>query len=125
MQVFQFLLTNLANAFVVAVGCLITAECFEKRSYYWLRVALSVLIISVWMLVTREIETSFFNGQVLLTGTVRFAVMFLMYGLSVAFWCKASFCQALFAITVSYSLQNLCERLAEVPRFFFRCIFQH
>ncbi len=119
MQVFQFLLTNLANALMVAIGCLITARCFEKRSHYWFRVAFSVLIVSAWMLVTREIETSFFYGQMLLTGTVRFAVMFLMYGLSVAFWCKASFCQALFAITVSYSLQNLCERLAEVPRLFF------
>ena len=44
-------------------------------------------------------------------------MFFLLFALSVPFWSKANACQSLFAITVAYSMQNLCERLIEIPRF--------
>ncbi len=113
----EFLHNDLINLIAVGIGCLIPAKYLEKRSHYTVRVAVSFLVVMLWMYVTRVFERQFMWDNWMLTGTIRFAGMFVLYGLLSAFWCRASFCQALFSVTVSYSLQNLCERLVEIPRF--------
>ena len=113
----EFLRNDLINLIAVGIGCLIPAKYLEKRSHYTIRVAVSFLVVMLWMYVTRVFERQFMWDNWMLTGTIRFAGMFVLYGLISAFWCRASFCQALFSVTVSYSLQNLCERLVEIPRF--------
>lgn len=113
----EFLHHDLINLIAVGIGCLIPAKYLEKRSHYTVRVAVGFLVVMLWMYVTRVFERQFMWDNWMLTGTIRFAGMFVLYGLLSAFWCRASFCQALFSVTVSYSLQNLCERLVEIPRF--------
>lgn len=113
----DFIVQDLINLLAVGIGCLIPAKYLEKRSYYPVRVAAGFLVVMLWMYVTRIFERQLLWDNWMLTGTIRFAGMFALYGLMSAFWCRASFCQALFSITVSYSLQNLCERLIEIPRY--------
>ena len=113
----EFLRNDLINLIAVGIGCLIPAKYLEKRSHYTIRVAVSFLVVMLWMYVTRVFERQFMGDNWMLMGTIRFAGMFVLYGLISAFWCRASFCQALFSVTVSYSLQNLCERLVEIPRY--------
>ncbi|MBR6966253.1 MAG: sensor histidine kinase [Clostridia bacterium] len=113
----MFISDDLINLMAVGIGCLIPAKYLEKRSHYPVRVAAGFLAVMLWMYVTRVLERQLLWENWMLIGTIRFAGVFVLYGLMVAFWCKALFCQALFAVTVSYSLQNLCERLIEIPRF--------
>lgn len=113
----DFIARDLINLVAVGIGCLISAQYLEKSRHYPIRVAAGFLVAMLWMYITRVFERQLEWDNWMLTGTIRFAGLFVLYGLMVRFWCRASFCQALFSVTVSYSLQNLCERLIEIPRF--------
>ena len=99
----------------VGIGCMIVAFCLEARSHRWVRTAVSFFFAFLWMIATRYyLNThSVDMGQ---WGMIRYSGFFLIFALSLNFWSKASFCQSLYAITVSYSIQNMCERLIEIPR---------
>ena len=100
----------------VGVGCLIVARCLEQRRYFSLRAAISFVAAFAWMVGTKY---TIMNGPVDIGrwAVTRYTVFFLLFAFSVPFWSKANACQSLFAITVAYSMQNLCERLIEIPRF--------
>lgn len=100
----------------VGIGCLIAAACLEKRSRVHMRVVISFFLAFGWMVAARWYiaGSDLYRMQL---GMVRYGVFFLIFALSVNFWSKASFCQSLFAITVAYSIQNMCERLIEIPRY--------
>ncbi len=99
----------------VCVGCIIVALCLERRSRMPLRIALSMLTAFAWMAFT-----GYLRGAVAVDpgflGLVRYGVFFLIFAFSMNFWCRADFCQSLYAVTVAYSIQNLCERIIEIPR---------
>ena len=99
----------------VGIGCLIAALCLEKRSHMKLRVALSFAAAFSWMVFMRFMGIRRQESPEL-WGIICYSVLFFFFGVSVSFWSRASFLQSLYAITVSYSLQNMCERLIEIPR---------
>ena len=50
-------------------------------------------------------------------GMIRYTTAFVLFMLSVPFCSRANFCQSLYAVTVAYSIQNMCERIIQIPRY--------
>lgn len=113
---FQSIQDDLLITLSVGIGCLIAALCLEHRSRMTLRVIISFAVGFCWMWLTRWYGNigpfSLFE-----MGVMRYCTLFLIFAASVNFWSKASFCQSLYAITVAYSIQNMCERIIEIPRY--------
>ena len=100
----------------IGAGCVMTASSLNRRNRFVARVALSFLVIALWMMVTNALRRTLpVNWGI--SGAIRYSGLFSLFALSVAFWSRADRCQALFAVTVSYSIQNMCERLIEIPRY--------
>ena len=99
----------------VGIGCVIAAMCLQKRSRFFLRVGISFCAAFAWMVLT-SVYSAVNNDSLMLISLLRYMTLFFIFGASVGFWSKANFCQALYAVTVSFSLQNMCERLIEIPR---------
>lgn len=100
----------------VGAGCLMTASRLGRKNGFALRLLLSFAAIVLWMVGTRACR----NGagwSVNVYGMMRYGSLFCLFVCSLLFWSHATFCQALFAATVSYSIQNMCERLIEIPRY--------
>ena len=100
----------------VCVGCAISAFCLEKRRHARLRVVISFLVGFGWMYGT-HLYAAFSQIRLWQIGMLRYSVLFLFFACAIPFWSRASFCQSLYAITVAYSIQNMCERLIEIPRY--------
>ncbi len=117
-QLGTFLWDSFANVAAVLVGCMITTQYIPKKQHYVLRVVFSFVLITAWMFVGR-VYFAPDDAQGKMPGPVVpimvFSGLFLLSGLSVLFWCHSTWHQALFAVTVSYALQNICERLIEIP----------
>lgn len=110
----------------ICAGCALMSSALERRSHFGLRVALSFALGVIWMTGMQMIKTtisinrpdSTIIDQVLFwVSTGKYAGLFVLYALLVPMMSRASFCQSLYIITVSYSIQNLCERLIEIPRY--------
>lgn len=99
----------------VGTGCAISASCLEKRKHFYLRVALTLLLAFCWMYGTRPYVG--LNMQGTRMGIIRYITAFVLFMLSVPFCSRANFCQALYAVTVAYSIQNMCERIIHIPRY--------
>lgn len=99
----------------VGTGCAISASCLEKRKHFYLRVALTILLAFCWMYGTRPYVG--LNMQGTRMGIIRYITAFVLFMLSVPFCSRANFCQALYAVTVAYSIQNMCERIIHIPRY--------
>lgn len=99
----------------VSTGCAISASCLEKRKHFYLRVALTLLLAFCWMYGTRPYVG--LNMQGTRMGMIRYITAFVLFMLSVPFCSRANFCQALYAVTVAYSIQNMCERIIHIPRY--------
>ena len=99
----------------VGTGCAISASCLEKRKHFYLRVALTILLTFCWMYGTRPYVG--LNIQGTRMGMIRYTTAFVLFMLSVPFCSRANFCQALYAVTVAYSIQNMCERIIHIPRY--------
>lgn len=98
----------------VGTGCAISASCLEKRKHFYLRVALTLLLAFCWMYGTRPYVG--LNMQGTRMGIIRYITAFVLFMLSVPFCSRANFCQALYTVTVAYSIQNMCERIIQIPR---------
>lgn len=104
----------------VGIGCIMLAHKLERRPGFVIRALLSMVLISLWMILmyAAAVSTTVQLGMSWRAFAVaKYTGLFAMYGLSVAWMSKASFCQALYAVTVSYSIQNMCERLMHIPRY--------
>lgn len=112
----DFLRDDLLIMGSIGVGCLLTAMRMEKRSHFRWRVLLSFAVVTLWMLGT-DVLRPYSSLPWQSYGIIRYSGLFILFGLSTAFWCRASFFQSLYAVTVAYSIQNMCERLIEIPRF--------
>ena len=99
----------------VGVGCVFVALCLEARSHFRLRVAVSFLLAFGWMVISNYYGSAA-NMNLGDLGLLRYSVFFLIFAFALNFWCRANFCQSVYAITVAYSIQNMCERLIEIPR---------
>ena len=99
----------------VGTGCAISASCLEKRKHFYLRGALTLLLAFCWMYGTRPYVGM--NMQGTRMGIIRYITAFVLFMLSVPFCSRANFCQALYAVTVAYSIQNMCERIIHIPRY--------
>lgn len=99
----------------VGTGCAISASCLEKRKHFYLRVALTILLAFCWMYGTRPYVG--LNIQGTRMGMIRYTAAFVLFMLSVPFCSRANFCQALYSVTVAYSIQNMCERIIHIPRY--------
>lgn len=99
----------------VSTGCAISASCLEKRKHFYLRVALTILLAFCWMYGTRSYVG--LNIQGTRMGMIRYTTAFVLFMLSVPFCSRANFCQSLYAVTVAYSIQNMCERIIQIPRY--------
>ncbi len=99
----------------VGIGCLLAARRLDRRSHFKIRVSISFFAAFAWMVLTRY-YLNFHPETPFRVRFIRYIVLFLLFGFSVSFWSRADFCQALFSIAISYSLQNMCERLIEIPR---------
>lgn len=99
----------------VSTGCAISASCLEKRKHFYLRVALTILLAFCWMYGTRPYVG--LNIQGTRMGVIRYTTAFVLFMLSVPFCSRANFCQSLYAVTVAYSIQNMCERIIHIPRY--------
>ena len=110
----------------ICAGCALMSSALERRSHFGLRVALSFALGVIWMVSMQMLKTtisinrpdSVITDQILFwVSTGKYAGLFVLYALLVPMMSRASFCQSLYIITVSYSIQNLCERLIEIPRY--------
>lgn len=110
----EFLLNRMSNDLAVIAGCLIGTMYLQRKSYYWLRVAASSILILLWMFWGQLVGNHFHLGMEI-TGTCCFGGLFFFSAAAVCFYCKATRWQALFAVTVSYSIQNICENMIRIP----------
>ena len=116
----HFVQDDLPITLSVGVGCILMAHKLERRKGFALQAIASVAVVSIWMILMYAVRNflPITDGLPWYTfAVVKYAGLFVMYGLSVAWMSKASFCQALYAVTVSYSIQNMCERLIQIPRY--------
>ena len=99
----------------VGTGCLIAALCLPRRSRFYLRVCISFCAAFAWMTLTRAYAAAH-PYSILVLSLARYLMLFVIFGVSVGIWSRANTHQGLYAVTVAYSIQNLCERLIEIPR---------
>lgn len=99
----------------VGVGCVMTVPRLERKSRFILRLFVSFAVIALWMTGTHAYHLVM--GGSYLHGMVRYGGLFCLFVVSMLFWSHGTFCQALFAATISYSIQNMSERLIEIPRY--------
>ncbi len=118
MSFLQALSSSFQNDLLICLslcaGCAVFAACLEPRRGKNLRIAVSLVIAFGWMVATNWFISTHRAGAAFYLS--RYAVLYTIFGFSLNFWAKASFLQSLFAVTVAYSIQNLCERLIEIPR---------
>ena len=109
-----FLFDSFPNTAAVLAGALVITHCLPRRNHYWWRVFSSYLLIGLWMFGYKQ---SFQPVEVtnIALSIPAFSGLYLFTALSVMVWNEASWHQAFFAATVSYALQNACERLIEIP----------
>lgn len=114
----EFIQNDLLIVGSIGFGCLMVAACLEKRRRFNMRVVISMAVAALWMIGTNAFGKSLRGAEGFLQFSMtRYSMLFLLLGLSTPFCSRASFCQTVYAITVSYSIQNLCERLIEIPRY--------
>ena len=115
-----FVQDDLLITLSVGAGCVMLASYLKKRSFFGVRVVLSFLTVAAWMIFTSAIiphVAPLLSKPWPLLGILRYGGVFVLSGMTVFFMSEASFCQALYAVTVAYSLQNMCERIIEIPRY--------
>lgn len=109
-----FLFDSFPNTAAVLAGAMIITLYLPRRPHYWLRVAASYLLIGAWIYVGKQGLPDFTVDKIALT-IPAFTGLYLFTAVSVMVWNEASWHQAFLAATVSYALQNACERLIEIP----------
>lgn len=116
----HFIPDDLPIVLSVGIGCVMMAHKLERRPHFAWRAVGAIVAVSLWMMlmytVTRWVVAKIDIAWCVFA-MVKYAGLFSIYGLSVNFMSKASFCQGLYAVTVSYSIQNMCERLMHIPRY--------
>lgn len=112
--ILSFLLTTFPNTAAVLTGALVISYHLPRRSYYWLRVLGSYLLIGALIFWGEQRLPAFEVYRISYSIPV-FSGLYLFTAFSVMAWNKASWHQAFFTATVSYALQNACERLIEIP----------
>ena len=105
----------------ILAGCVLITSQLEKRKHWVLRAALSFLVISGWMILfSRRLALPLIQQiSFPYSGMIKYIGLFLLNIAAVRFFSTAKFYPSLFAVTISYSLQHLCDRIMEIPRYTF------
>ncbi len=120
-----FLMDDMLISLCVSVCCVIIAACLERRKHFNLRASATILISLLYMLVTQlsglngrnpSAFSPFWEHATFPIGTLKYLSLFTLYLASIPFMSRVSIFQSLYGITVAYSIQNMCERLIEIPR---------
>lgn len=101
-------------SFVLGGALVITGWC-PRQKYCYLRAAAAFAVMTLWMM----LQLAFFKSEVfskVFTGIMRYLGLYLLAVCGVMFVSQTGFYTALYAATVAYGLQNMCERLVEIPR---------
>ena len=103
----------------ILAGCVLITSQMEKRKGWIGRLILSFVVISDWMtLFSREIDLSFIREIGFpYSGMIKYIGLFVLNVAAVRFFSTAKFYTSLFAVTISYSIQHLCDRVMEIPRY--------
>lgn len=109
-----YLTSQLPNVLAVIIGCVIGTMYLPHKPNYWARVVVSSALVVLWTLFMDLVDYKHIQNFVAL-GIINFGGLFFFSALAVGCYCQATKYQALFAVTLSYSLQNICERLIEIP----------
>ena len=120
----DFLQDHLHILLCIGAGCYLAVGQIEKRRAWQLRMVISFLVISAWMLWYWPLMDLLRGLSPVLEGVLvfphlfwlRYIVLFALNVLAVMNYCKADFFTALFAGTIGYSLQHACERMWEIAR---------
>ena len=97
---------------VMGGGMLVAGWHPGKPSQYF-RIALSLLGGMLWMILARLPSV---NSYVVPLVLARYLGLYLVSVLAVIFSCEVGGYSALYAVTISYSIQSACEHLIEIPR---------
>lgn len=113
----SFLKNDLALVGSVGAGCIMIAGKLERRSGFVYRAILSYAVVSMWMLLVNFVTPRTIFGLIMDNSSraiLRYIGLFILFGLSVGWMSKASFCQMLYAATISYSIQNLVTQFYQL-----------
>lgn len=101
----------------IGAGAYLVASQMERRRHWVLRLVLSFVVISLWMMWMNCIkERVQLPGEYARLGALKYGVLFALNVVAVMFYSRGGFFPALFAATVGYSLQHMCERGWEIVR---------
>lgn len=113
-----FLFDSFPNTAAVLAGAMVITHYLPRRPHYWLRVIASYLLIGFWIFCGKQEFPDIALDRIVFS-IPAFSGLYLFTAFSVMIWNEASWLQAFFAATVSYALQNACERLIEIPLIYF------
>lgn len=101
-------------SFVLGGALVITGWC-PRQEHWRLRTAAAFAVMMLWMMLQLPLYSSAILPRAF-TGALRYLGLYLLAVCGVMFVSQTGFYTALYAATVSYGLQNMCERLVEIPR---------
>lgn len=120
----DFMEDHLHILLCVGAGCYLVVGQMEKRTHWQLRMAVSFIIISAWMMwfgcAWDGLRNLFPGVQDVLSFRsrmwFRYIGLFILNVFAVMSYSKVDFFTALFAGTIGYSIQHTCERVWEIAR---------
>lgn len=111
-SIWEYLVYFVQNDMLITLsvmgGGMLVAGWHPGKPSQYLRIALSLLGGMLWMMFTRPTSPAH--------GIARYFGLYLLSGIGVIFSCDVGIFPALYAVTISYSIQSACERLVEIPR---------
>ena len=119
MTIPEYLVSFLSNDFLIVSfvlgGALVITGWSPRRKNWCLRTAAAFGVMMLWMMLTLPLFNDE-NFPKILAGILRYLGLYFLAVCGVLFVSRMGFFTALYAVTVSYGLQNMCERLVEIPR---------
>lgn len=110
----RFLQNDLLITLSVMGGGMVIAGWHPGKPTRYVRMALSFLVGMLWMILSRLPTSDGSFHALLVIG--RYLGLYLLSVLAVHYACDVGGYSALYAVTISYSIQSACEHLIEIPR---------
>lgn len=116
-QILRYLQNDFHILLSIMAGCYLVISQMEKRRRWPLRLVISFVVISAWMIAFSPDFSAMTGRQIMMSSITKYTGLFLLNAAAALFYAKVNFFTALFAATVGYSLQHACERGWEVVRY--------
>ena len=103
----------------ICIGSYLVVSRLEKKNHFRLRFLAGALIIALWMMFfSVDVSASLEHGnKIMVLSILKYLGVFVLNVGMIQGYCKAGLFPALFAGTVGYSLQHMCERAWEIARY--------